>query len=272
VLSQADAALASAEAGAASGVREVAAVDHAHAPHNAEQWSRIIAGALEQRRVHLASFPVADLSGQLVHRECPLRLRFSADGEWQPAGRFLPIAERLELTAALDLAAIGLGLDTLQHDESCPGLAINLSARSVQDPAFRQQLRSLLAARPAVSRRLWLEVNEHGALTHFEAFRSLCGELAGTGCRLGLEHFGRMFSQIGRFHDLGLDYLKVDASFIRQIESNPGNQSFLKGLTGIAHNIGLKVYAEGVASAAELQALGAMGFDGATGPAVKDPA
>jgi EAL domain-containing protein (putative c-di-GMP-specific phosphodiesterase class I) len=88
---------------------------------------------------------------------------------------------------------------------------------------------------------------------------------------MGVEHFGRQFSEIGRLHDLGLDYLKVDGSFIRGLDSNHGNQAFLKGLTTIAHGIGLLVIAEGVTNDAELQALTLLGFDGATGPAVQDP-
>ena len=87
---------------------------------------------------------------------------------------------------------------------------------------------------------------------------------------MGIEHFGRQFSEIGRLHDLGLDYIKVDASFIRGIESNPGNQAFLKGLSSIAHGIGLQVIAEGVISQAELDALSNVGFDGATGPAIHE--
>jgi EAL domain-containing protein (putative c-di-GMP-specific phosphodiesterase class I) len=67
-----------------------------------------------------------------------------------------------------------------------------------------------------------------------------------------------------------LDYLKVDASFIRGIEDNPGNRAFLRGLTTIAHGIGLIVIAEGVASAAEITALNDIGFDGATGPAIRE--
>ena len=88
---------------------------------------------------------------------------------------------------------------------------------------------------------------------------------------MGLEHFGRQFSEIGRLHDLGLDYIKVDGSFIRGLDGNVGNQAFLKGLSTIAHSIGLKVIAEGVTSEADLRALGPVGFDGATGPAVSEP-
>jgi EAL domain-containing protein (putative c-di-GMP-specific phosphodiesterase class I) len=69
---------------------------------------------------------------------------------------------------------------------------------------------------------------------------------------------------------LGLDYLKVDASFIRGIESNAGNATFLKGLCGIARNMGFLVIAEGVTSIDEMEALWGLGFDGATGPGVQE--
>jgi len=270
ILAQVDAALAAVEAEGRNGMRLVDMRQGDDAPRSSEEWSSIIRRALEQRWVRLVSFPVASLDGGLVHRECPLRLMFDPSGEWQPAGRFLPVAERLRLTPQLDLAAVALGLDELEAKPALLGLAINLSASSLELTEFRTELRQLLKRRSGTS-RLWLEVAESGVLAHFGAFRELCIELRDVGCKLGVEHFGRQFSEIGRLHDLGLDYLKVDGSFIRGLDSNAGNQAFLKGLTTIAHGIGLLVIAEGVTNAAELQALPALGFDGATGPAVQDP-
>lgn len=268
VLAQVDAALASVEAEGRNGLRIIDLREGDDAPRSAEEWSRLIHRALEKRWVRLVSFPVAGLDGQLIHRECPLRLMFDEDGEWQPAGRFLPLAERLKLTPQLDLAAVALGLDELEARPELTGLAINLSASSIQLPEFRNELHALLKRRRGTA-RLWLEVSEAGALAHFDGFRALCLALRHAGCQMGIEHFGRQFSEIGRLHDLGLDYLKVDASFIRGLETNTGNQAFLKGLSSIAHGIGLKVIAEGVASDAELAALADVGFDGATGPAVR---
>lgn len=269
VLAQVDAALAAVEAEGRNGLRVVDLHEGDDAPKSADEWSRLIRRALEHRWVRLVSFPVVALHGGLMHRECPLRLMFDEDGEWQPAGRFLPVAERLKLTPQLDLAAVELGLAELAGKPELSGLAINLSASSIQSPVFRSELRALLRRHPA-TQRLWLEVSEAGALAHFDAFRALCLELRDAGCQMGIEHFGRQFSEIGRLHDLGLDYLKIDASFIRGLEANVGNQSFLKGLTTIAHGIGMKVIAEGVASEAELGALADVGFDGATGPGVRE--
>lgn len=270
ILSQVDMALAAVEATGASGLKVVNLFVAADAPKTADEWSRLIHRALEQKWVRLVSFPVMSLDGKLVHRECPLRLMFDERGEWQPAGKFLPVAERLKLTPQLDLAAVALGLDELEAKPQLNGLAINLSASSIYSPEFRSSLQKLLKRRTGTE-RLWLEVAESGALTHFDAFKALCNDLRGMGCKLGLEHFGRQFSEIGRLHDLGLDYLKVDGSFVRGLDGNAGNQAFLKGLSTIAHSIGLRVIAEGVTNEADLKALSLVDFDGATGPAVSEP-
>jgi diguanylate cyclase (GGDEF)-like protein len=272
VLSQVDAALATAEARGGNAIAEAQFAADDEVPRTGEEWAQLIRRALDHRWVRLISFPVADLAGRVLHRECPLRLMLDEHGEWLPAGRFLPMAERLRLTPQLDLAAITLGLEQLEADHAMPGLGINLSASSLQDADFRRRLLAQLQQRPGAAARLWLEVSETGALRHFDSFRAFVGELKGSGCRIGVEHFGRQSSQIGLLHDLGLDYLKVDASFVRGLESNAGNQAFLRGLAGIAHGIGLTVLAEGVVSTAELAALADVGFDGATGPAIKDPA
>ena len=270
LLAGVDAALAEAEAAGPNQIREVLTTTGAELPRTAEQWAAMIRRALHNNWLRLISFPVIELSGALSHRECPLRLMADEQGEWLAAGRFWPFAERLRLTPALDLAAVALGLQELGQQPGLKGLAINLSASSLDDQDFRPRLMALLAGQPALAPSLWLEVSESGALQHLERFKLLCRDLKRAGCRVGLEHFGHQFSQIGLLHDLGLDYLKVDASFIRGIESNSGNTAFLKGLTSIAHNIGLQVLAEGVATEAELRALEALGFDGATGPAIRE--
>ncbi|HJV74325.1 MAG TPA: EAL domain-containing protein, partial [Noviherbaspirillum sp.] len=268
VLSRIDTALADAESAGASNVRTTGSTGKHPQAHSTDQWAEMLRHAQQQRWTRLVSFPVVDFSGRLLHKECPLRLKFEAEGEWITAGQFLPMAERLDLMAELDLAAVGMGIDSLRADLNLHGLAINLSGRSIQHEQFRQRLHALLKDAQDVSHRLWLEVPENGALVHFDAFRAFCDELRGSGCKIGLEHFGRQFSQIGRFHGLAIDYLKIDASFVRDIDHHPGNQMFLKGVRSMAQSIGLQVIAEGVGSKAELETLQELGFDGVTGPAI----
>lgn len=229
-------------------------------------WKKLLHGAIETQRLRLVEFPVANSSGQLMHIECPLRLQASEGGEWLTAGSFMPMASRLTMTSELDLAAARLALERIAAGTAA--VAVNLSGESIFNASFRQRLQTLIAARPELAPRLWLEVSEVGAFQHFEEFHTFCNALRPLGCRLGIEHFGRQFSEIGRLHDIGLNYLKVDSSFIHAINIQPGNQTFLKGLCSIAHNIGLTVIAEGVQTAEELASLPELGFDGATGPAI----
>jgi EAL domain-containing protein (putative c-di-GMP-specific phosphodiesterase class I)/GGDEF domain-containing protein len=267
LMAQVDAALVGAEAQHMNCVRDAESLISEDSPRSNEQWLKLIYNAIENRETKLGSFPVTDFDQHLVHNECPLRLKFL--DEWLPAGRFLPIAERLGMSSTLDTTAITLGIEELNMNRQIIGLAINVSARSLEDVTFCEYIRALLLANPKASRRLWLEFPEFGAYAHFAAFKEFRNQLEGTGCKLGLEHFGRQFSQIGQLQELKLDYLKVDASFIRDIANNDGNQVFLRGLIGIAHNIGMQIFAEGVTEQSELAALKKLGFDGATGPGVK---
>jgi EAL domain-containing protein (putative c-di-GMP-specific phosphodiesterase class I)/GGDEF domain-containing protein len=269
VLSQIDAALISAEAENINCIREAVFDAGDDLPESNEEWATIIRQALQQRWLRLVEFPVVDRQQRLLHQECPLRLKLEAEGQWLPAGRFFPVAERLGLVKDLDLAALELGLRELEQQPALTGLAINLSASSLGDASFLQRVDGLLKRHRSAARRIWVEVAETGVLKHIGSFRELCGILRTYGCRVGIEHFGRQFSQIGQLHDLGLNYIKIDASFIRRLEANPGNQTFLEGACSIAHTIGLMVIAEGVATQAELSKLVEVGFDGATGPVVK---
>ncbi|MDK9703946.1 MAG: EAL domain-containing protein [Sulfuritalea sp.] len=269
LLSQTDAALIAAEAEGVNAIREAAIEADADTPMSADEWAQIIIRAVDRQWVRLVSFPVVDMQGRLLHVECPLRLKCDAAGEWLPAGRFLPVAERLGLSPELDLAAVALGLAELEQQPALKGLGINLSASSLTAPGFQQKLEALLTAHRKAAVRLWIEVAETGVLKNVDAFRSLCKLLGTYRCQVGVEHFGRQFSQIGQLHDLGLNYIKVDASFTRRLDTNPGNQAFGKGISSIAHNMGLLVIAEGVASESEFPLLSEVGFDGATGPGVK---
>jgi diguanylate cyclase (GGDEF)-like protein len=270
LMNQIDLALASAESQGKNSVHLADAIENPIFPKNLEGWSALIKKALKEKWMYLLSFPVGDFAGKIIHREGPLRIGVSKDGEWIPAGKFLPIAERLNLNDQLDLAAVELGLIELKKNKKLPGYAINLSPLSLKTKTFIVELKKLLNSFDLESKKLWLEVPESGVFASFNDFRSLCLALKGTGVKLGIEHFGRQFDQINLLHDLGVDYVKVDATFVRDVDSNAGNQSFLKGLASMAHSIGMTVIAEGVLTEAEFKMLKKLGFDGATGPAVKE--
>jgi EAL domain-containing protein (putative c-di-GMP-specific phosphodiesterase class I)/GGDEF domain-containing protein len=265
LLARIDSALASAEGQGPAAWCRAADYDKRQITSHAD-WRRMLDSAIRAERLRLIEFPVAGNRGQLLHLECPLRLQASDDGEWLAAGSFMPMASRLEMTADLDLAATRLACERLTTGASA--VAVNLSGESIRSAEFRNKLQALIASHKEVASRLWLEVSEIGAFEHFDEFLAFCNAIRPYGCRLGIEHFGRRFSDIGRLHQIGLDYLKIDGSFIREIDRQAGNQAFVKGLCTIAHSIGLTVIAESVQTSEELAILPELGLDGATGPAI----
>jgi diguanylate cyclase (GGDEF)-like protein len=233
---------------------------------SSESWRHVLSEALEDGRIRLERYPVLASSEQPLHLESAARMQLDPEGPWLSAGDFMPMALRLKLSSSVDMDVVQIALEHLE--QGAAEIAVNLSAETISDWNFTDELFALLARHPDKSRRLWIEVPEYGAFRHFDAFRSFCRRLGPLGCKLGIEHFGEHFSEIARLAELGLDYLKVDSSYVRDVDRNEGNQEFLRGLCRVAHNVGVLVIAEGVMSGEELATLMELGFDGATGQEV----
>jgi EAL domain-containing protein (putative c-di-GMP-specific phosphodiesterase class I)/GGDEF domain-containing protein len=231
-------------------------------------WRHIFSDAVSGDRFKLVLYPVIDRAGAPLHQEAVARMQALQNGGWLAAGDFIPIASRLNLTGPLDLAIIRRALEYLQS--STGELAINVSAETISDWSFRNKLTELLRQKPDLCRRLWIEIPEYGVFRNFEAFRDFCRTFRELGGRIGVEHFGRHFSELQKLADLGLDYIKVDASFIRGINQNRDNQKLLKALCNLSHTIGIPVIALGVQNEVEWKALIKLGFDGMTGPGIEN--
>lgn len=269
LLARIDQAVAEVESEGHDAVREAAPCCQTQFPTSTEEWRLAINHVLAHPdHLKLAQHPM-DLNGE-AQCECHLRIRLAGEGHWLTANRFMPQAERLGLAPDLDLAAVSLALDKIGAGKDGQGSWISLSPRSMSDSAFRDRLLEILMNRHELLHRLWLEVHEIGAIRHMDGLRELARILKPLGCRLGLSHYGHQFSRIGELYGLGLDFLKVDASFIRDIQASPGNQAFLAGLRDTAHKIGMRVLAEGVQSQAERAKLTELGLDGITGPILEE--
>lgn len=269
LLTVADLALAVAESKGANTWHAVASKRLPIAAGN-NAWRELLTNALADARLKLVFYPVNNSHGQEIHREGMARLQVKPEGDWLTAGDFMPMAARLDLAGTIDLSVVHQALDLLQ---SQPGdLAINLSSETMSEWNFRNKLTELLRQHSGLCSRLWFEVPEYGAFREYEAFRDLCRMLKQLGCKIGIEHFGQRFNEIQNLSDLGLDYLKVDSSLVRDIAQNHDNQQILKGLCRMAHGIGVLTIAVGVQNASEQSALIELGFDGLTGPYIKPAA
>lgn len=231
-----------------------------------EHWRKVFQRAFQEQRFSLASYPVIGINKNLLHFEAPVRLDY--EGQELAAGTFLPWINRLELSSDLDKHVLDLAL-CVAAVRGQP-LSVNLSVGALVEPGFLLWLSDHLSAGGAAAANLWLEVPESMAFRHLEPFKRLATRAKTYGCKVGIEHVGHQLAEIGQLSDVGLDYLKVDSSFVRDIDSNAGNQTLLRTLCTVGHSIGVVVIAEGVRSKEEWLQLQELGIDGATGPAIKD--
>lgn len=227
-------------------------------------WREQIGDAIKHRRARLVQFPVIDQYNQVQHLECPLQLMLEADGNFQSAARWLPLAVRSRLTAEVDAHVVALALEAISRDGQAR--CVNIAPASLLDSGFTLRLRELVFQSPQAARKLGLEVAEPAAINSFDLLYELGRQLRPLGVKLGIEHAGSGLSQVERLYQAGLDYVKLDASVVQGVASDAARAAFVRGLVIMLRSLALKVYAEGVNDAMDVQALWDCDVDGITGP------
>lgn len=239
---------------------------HQYQDHNLQEWKNLLTSALDHNRIKLESYPVINQVGELIHYESPVRLQLATDGKWFCAGEFITWADKLNLINRVDELVLQTAINSLVNGAMPIGL--NISASAICNPAFIDIAMASIKNQAQVANKLYFEVPEQSAFDHFPEFRQFCIAVKALGCKVGIEHVGTRISRLGELHDIGLDYIKIDASVIRDINKNEANKTLLRGLCMIAHSIGVIAIAEGVQNDDEISTLKLIGIDGMTGPGI----
>jgi len=265
-LALADGALAQAEADGAFAVC-IAPAAQPEAPVRGQgKWQTRLASALHAVRARLDEFEVRDAGGALLHLDCPMRLQFEADGPFEAAPRWLAMAVRCRLVDQVDLLALALALQAIGQDAR--PRAINVAAASLATEGFIAEVRQRLQAAPEAAARLCIDVAEVAALQPRRLSEAIVA-WQGLGVRIGLEHAGAQLRQLPRLHALGVDYVRIDGSFVQGVATQTAVRELARGLVTLLRGMQLQVLAEAVQDPDDLATLWALGFDGATGPALR---
>ncbi|AKA25989.1 cyclic di-GMP receptor LapD [Pseudomonas chlororaphis] len=232
-------------------------------------WRAWIDDALNHGKLKLYFQPVvhcADTS-EVLHHKVLARL-LDPQGEAIAAGHFLPWIERLGWSARFDLAMLEHTLDyLLEHPWP---LALSLSGSTLRDPDALRHILAQLKALPQMVALLTLEIDER-QLPSASELQLLTQRLRDSGYRIGLQHFGGHFSQVGNLAHLGLAYLKVDGSYIRDVDRQSDKQLFIEAVFRTTHSIDLPLIAEQVETRGELDTLKALGLFGVMGRLIGPP-
>lgn len=230
------------------------------------EWKTMLGNALNLKRIKLEHYPVLSGKGKLIHYESPVRLQIEEHGKWLPAGEFISWAIELDLIELLDSLVLECAIADLT--ERNQPICLNVSESTMRNPNYLRTAVQLIEQHVTQPALLSFEVTEMAAFNHLPTFKAFCHQLKALGCHIGIEHVSLRISRLGELHDLGLDYIKFDASLIRGLDQNQTNKALLRGLCMVAHSIGIYAIAEGVNTQEELFALREIGMDGMTGPGI----
>ena len=150
-------------------------------------------------------------------------------------------------------------------------IAINLSTRDLQDPDIPIRISSLLADHQISSKRLELEITE-SSIMH-DPIRALdaLGHIAAMGINITIDDFGTGYSSLSYLKRLPANAVKIDKSFVIGMVQDPNDAAIVRASVDLAHNLGLKVVAEGVESQDVMQLLEDQGCDAAQGFYISRP-
>lgn len=233
-------------------------------------WHKRLDEAFVKSRFELFFQPVVQTKApeRVLHYKVVSRL-LDEQGEALPAGRFLPWLERFGWMTRLDLLVVEKVLAHLRSHGQV--LALNLSAATLADQKALQRVYELLGQNTALGAQLIFEIGEE-QLPEQVALEQLTRRLRGLGFGLALQRFGGRFSMIGNLAHLGLAYLKIDGSYIRNIDQEQHKRLFIEAIQRAAHSIDLPLIAERVETEGERQVLLDMGIEGIQGQLSGEPA
>ncbi|MGE0314867.1 MAG: putative bifunctional diguanylate cyclase/phosphodiesterase [Lautropia sp.] len=235
-------------------------------------WAQQLRDALENERFVLMGQRIAGASGDRADElEVLLRL-IDDEGNLVSPGAFMPAAERFNLMGDVDRHVTRRAVSMLARSEDTRvRLSINLSAPSLQDPAFPDSVATLLAAEGVDGARLCFEITETVAITNLGAAGRTIAALQALGCRLALDDVGTGFSSFGYLKTLKVDRMKIDGSFVKAIGDEPVDRIMVESLHKIAKEVGIETVAEMVEHPALISQVRELGIDLLQGFAIHRP-
>ena len=205
---------------------------------------------------------VSSADRRAVALEALLRWHSPQHGEVSP-GRFIPLLEEIGLIVEIGrwvLKTACAQFKSLQQNEFAPTiLAVNLSAAQFRDAQLIGDIEAVLQTTGLAPAQLELEITESILIEDASAATKTLNSLAALGVRLAIDDFGTGYSSLSYLRRFPINTLKIDRSFVTEMESSVDAEVIVKAIVNLAHNLGMAVVAEGVESAGQLARLSALG-------------
>jgi len=234
----------------------------------------MLRSALQRNELILHYQPKLDLrTGEVVGAEALVRWDSPEIGRVSP-GEFIPLAEQTSLIKPLTAWVMEEALRQLVAWEKAgihTYISVNLSARNLADEKLPDRLAELLAQGNVHPNRMMMEITESAVMANPERAAVVLERFREIGIDLSIDDFGTGYSSLTYLRTLPARELKIDRSFVHDIDTNEGNALITSAVIKLAHGLGLEVVAEGVETEAELRRLLTLGCDLAQGYLISRP-
>ena len=228
------------------------------------QWISKLNHALAENHFVLFTQPIVPVVEEdSEHHEVLLRLE-SPNGSLSSAIDFIPAAEKYNLMPLVDKWVLRNALNALvklAERGKRPIFSINLSAASLSDPTLADQIIRTIDEVDVDSRQVCFEITETSAIQNMGRAANLIQTLSRQGFSFALDDFGNGFSSLSYLKHLSVDYLKIDGSFVRTIETDKTDLALVEVVNKIGHIMGMRTVAEFVDNVAIRDILVDIGVD-----------
>lgn len=191
-----------------------------------------------------------DQMGVPVGAEALLRWKHPKRGMISPA-EFIPIAEETTIIIELGSWVLVEAFNTLKKWSAMPSyqdltLSVNVSAKQLAVSDFSRQVKSLIKSTGITANNLKLEITESTALANLDETILVMRELQEVGVNFSMDDFGTGYSSLAYLQRLPLKQLKIDQSFVRDIQEDSNDAAIVRTILSLGGNLNLEVVAEGV--------------------------
>lgn len=236
-------------------------------------WLTRITRALEEDRFVLYHQTIHGLdngNGDSIHSEILLRM-IGEDGGLIEPNAFIPAAERYNLMPRLDRWVVanvfaGLARRQAENPEAPLGVtAINLSGTTLNDEKFVDFLRARFEEHGIPPAAVCFELTETAAISNLDRATHFIGEVRALGCTISLDDFGSGVSSFAYLRALGVDYLKIDGTFVHNMDTDPVNYAMVEAIHRVGEVMNIPTVAEFVGQQGIADCLKRIGVNYAQG-------
>ncbi|TFD28221.1 putative bifunctional diguanylate cyclase/phosphodiesterase [Cryobacterium cryoconiti] len=203
--------------------------------------------------------PIVDLQNHtVVATEALARWRRPDRGIVMP-GDFIALAEEVGLIKGIGSTVLGQACRAATELDRGMAVSVNVSARQFVQDDFGDVVKRALAESGLPPEQLWLELTESAVLDAIDSAARTFQELRGLGVKLAIDDFGTGYSSFTHLRAFTVDLLKIDLTFIRDVESSDHDRAIVEGILRLADSLNLDVVAEGIETTSQRDLLQGMG-------------